>query len=263
MRYLVISDIHANIQALDAVLDDARAAGFDRVLCLGDLVGYGADPEAVVNRILGSEPSHPLNPLNPLTSLVCIRGNHDKVAAGLEPAWNFHDQARQAIEWTTNALSPSSLELLRGLAQGPAEVTPELWICHGAPFDEDHYIFDARDASRAIAGGPAGLTLFGHTHVPAAFASARRGIEVLLPDVALDLPDVQVLEWDRDRAMLVNVGAVGQPRDGDPRAAYGIVDADANVIEFRRVEYDIKTAQERILAAGLPERLASRLDRGA
>jgi predicted phosphodiesterase len=134
MRYLVISDIHANLQALDAVLDDARAARFDQVLCLGDLVGYGADPEAVVDRILGSEPSNPLNPLNPLTPSTVIRGNHDKVAAGLEPAWDFHDQARQAIEWTSGALSNWSLASLRGLAQGPVEVTPDLWICHGAPF---------------------------------------------------------------------------------------------------------------------------------
>ncbi len=251
MRYLVISDIHANLQALEAVLADARVARFDHVLCLGDLVGYGADPEAVVARILQ------------LTPLSVIRGNHDKVAAGLEPAWDFHDQARQAIEWTTRALSSGSIETLRALAKGPVEVTPEIWICHGAPFDEDHYVFDARDASRALAGGPLALTLFGHTHVPAAFAGARRGIDVLLPDLSPDHPDVHVLEWDRSRPMLVNVGAVGQPRDGDPRAAYGIVDAAANVIEFRRVEYDIKTAQERILAAGLPERLAMRLDRGA
>jgi len=254
MRYLVISDIHANLQALEAVLEDARRARFDQVLCLGDLVGYGADPENVIDSVLR------LNPLH------VIRGNHDKVAAGLEPAWDFHDQARQAIEWTTNALSPGALESLRGLPQGPMEVTPELWICHGAPFDEDHYIFDPRDASRALqhlAGGPAALTLFGHTHIPAAFAGARFGIAVLIPDQSEESPDVQVLEWDRARPMLVNVGAVGQPRDGDPRAAYGIVDSETNVIEFRRVEYDIKTAQERILAAGLPERLATRLDRGA
>lgn len=251
MRYLVISDIHGNLQALDAVLADARAARFDHVLCLGDLVGYGADPEAVADSVLH------------LTPLTVVRGNHDKVASGIEPAFNFHDQARQAIEWTTGALSPASLKALRDLPTGPVDVTPELVICHGAPYDEDHYIFDARDASRALMGGPIALTLFGHTHVPAAFAAARRGIEVLLPDLSPDMPGVQVLAWDRERPMLVNVGAVGQPRDGDPRAAYGIVDSDQNVIEFRRAEYDIKTAQERILAAGLPERLATRLDRGA
>ncbi len=259
MRYLVISDIHGNLQALEAVLDDARGARFDHVLCLGDLVGYGADPEEVVDRILR---------LSPLT---VIRGNHDKVASGLEPAHNFHDQARQAIEWTTSVLTQESLEKLRALPAGPLDVTPELCICHGAPFDEDHYIFDARDASRALAsglasqamGGPIALTLFGHTHVPAAFAATSRRIEVLLPDLSPDSLDVQVLEWDRARPMLVNVGAVGQPRDGDPRAAYGIVDSSRNMIEFRRVEYDIKTAQERIRAAGLPERLATRLDRGA
>src|SRR5690348_3492926 len=103
MRYLVISDIHANLQALDAVLDDARAAGFERVLCLGDLVGYGADPQAVVDKVLRLAP------------LIIVRGNHDKVASGIETAWDFHEQARQAIVWTTDALSPDALESLRSL----------------------------------------------------------------------------------------------------------------------------------------------------
>jgi diadenosine tetraphosphatase ApaH/serine/threonine PP2A family protein phosphatase len=251
MRYLVISDIHGNLQALEAVLADARRARFDHVLCLGDLVGYGADPEAVVSTILGHTPQ------------TVIRGNHDKVAAGLTPSWDFHDQARLAIEWTTAALSAQTLARLAALPMGPLDAAPGLRICHGAPFDEDHYIFDAHDASRALAHGGVALTLFGHTHVPAAFAATRRGVELLLPDLDPTQPDTQVLPWDRSRAMLVNVGAVGQPRDGDPRAAYGIVDDTREVIEFRRVDYDVKTAQERILAAGLPERLASRLDRGA
>jgi diadenosine tetraphosphatase ApaH/serine/threonine PP2A family protein phosphatase len=251
MRYLVISDVHANLQALEAVLADARRVGFDHVLCLGDLVGYGADPDRVVSAILA---------LSPLT---VIRGNHDKVAAGIASAGDFHDQARRAIEWTTRALSADGLTRLAALPAGPLEVRADRWLCHGAPFDEDHYIFDARDASRALATGPTALTLFGHTHVPAAFAAAPRGVDLLLPDIDADVPGAQVLAWDRTRPMLVNVGAVGQPRDGDPRAAYGIVDDEANRIEFRRVDYDINTAQERILAAGLPERLASRLDRGA
>lgn len=257
MRYLVISDVHANLQALEAVLADASRAGFDRVLCLGDLVGYGGDPEAVCAAVLSLGP-------------VIIRGNHDKVAAGIDSAMAFHDQARQAIEWTRQALSTAMLGALRALPPGPLEVVPGLRICHGAPFDEDHYIFDARDAARALsdgalgrAAGPSSLTLFGHTHVPAAFAGGARGISILLPDLSPTQTDTQVLPWDPSASMLVNVGAVGQPRDGDPRAAYGVVDTASRVIEFHRVEYDIKTAQERILAAGLPERLATRLDRGA
>lgn len=258
MRYLVLSDIHGNLQALEAVLADARGVGFDATLVLGDLVGYGGDPEAVIDVTLG------------LSAAAIVRGNHDRVAAGLSPSADFHDQARAAIDWTRQTLSATALDALAALPEGPVDVTAGLMICHGAPFDEDHYIFDARDAWRALTfdvrdGEPPMLCLFGHTHVPAAFAAGRRhGVEVLLPDPDSDDEDrAQYLRWDRTRATLVNFGAVGQPRDGDPRAAYGIVDLARGRLIFRRVEYDIKTAQDRILAAGLPERLALRLDRGA
>jgi diadenosine tetraphosphatase ApaH/serine/threonine PP2A family protein phosphatase len=253
-RYLVISDIHANLPALEAVLADAARAGqppYDGVLCLGDLVGYGAEPTAVVERVMGL----------PLSGVV--RGNHDKVAAGLESSRLFHDQARRAIEWTAATLTPDARAVIRAFPRGPLTVPPNVRICHGAPFDEDYYIFDSRDAWRALEGEPAGgLCLFGHTHVPAAFGLTPRGVEVLLPDADAAAPGVTRLEWRRDLPMLVNVGAVGQPRDGDPRAAYGIIDEARRTIEFHRVEYDIAAAQARIRAAGLPERLASRLDRG-
>jgi diadenosine tetraphosphatase ApaH/serine/threonine PP2A family protein phosphatase len=257
MRYLVLSDIHANLQALDAVIADARRVGFDATLVLGDLVGYGADPQAVIDTTLALNPA------------AVVRGNHDRVAAGLTSAVDFHDQARVAIEWTRRTLSSSALQSLVDLPEGPVDVLPGLMICHGAPFDEDHYIFEARDAWRALAfdvrdGEPPTLCLFGHTHVPAAFASTRHGVELLLPDPdADDENHATMLAWDPSRAMLVNFGAVGQPRDGDPRAAYGIVDTAARRIIFRRIDYDIKTAQQRIIAAGLPERMALRLDRGA
>lgn len=257
MRYLVLSDIHGNLQALEAVLDDARGVGFDGTLVLGDLVGYGADPQAVVERTLALQPT------------AIVRGNHDRVAAGLTSARDFHDQARAAIEWTRRTMSDETLEAIAALPEGPIDVAPGLMICHGAPFDEDHYIFDTRDAWRALqfdlrAGEPPMLCLYGHTHVPAAFGATARTVEVLLPE-----PDpihgdrAQWLPWDRTRGMLVNFGAVGQPRDGDPRAAYGIVDVARRQLIFRRVDYDIKGAQDRILRAGLPERMAHRLDRGA
>ena len=258
MRYLVISDIHGNLQALEAVIADARAVGFDATLVLGDLVGYGADPQAVLDTTLALDPK------------AIVRGNHDRVAAGISSASDFHDQARLAIEWTRRVLSPAALDAIADLPEGPIDVAPGLMICHGAPFDEDHYIFEARDAFRALEfdvrpGEPPMLCLFGHTHVPAAFGqTASRGVAVLLPDPDPDdEARAQVLHWSRTRGMLVNFGAVGQPRDGDPRAAYGIVDTETRRLIYRRVDYDIKTAQQRIIAAGLPERMALRLDRGA
>jgi len=258
MRYLVITDVHGNLQALEAVIADARAVGFDATLVLGDLVGYGADPQAVIETTLALDP------------IAMVRGNHDRVAAGLTSARGFHDQARAAIEWTRRVLSPSAMKVIANLPEGPIDVTADLMICHGAPFDEDHYIFDTRDAVRALDVGirdrePPMLCLYGHTHVPAAFgASVRRSVEILLPEPdPADEAHGQVLAWERTRGMLVNFGAVGQPRDGDPRAAYGIVDSETRRLHFRRVDYDIKTAQQRILAAGLPERMARRLDRGA
>lgn len=257
MRYLVLSDIHGNLQALDAVLADARTVGFDATLVLGDLVGYGADPQAVMDTVMALPPT------------AIVRGNHDRVAAGLSSAADFHDQARLAIEWTRRAVTPATLRTIADLPVGPIDVAPGLMICHGAPFDEDHYIFDARDAWRALRfgvreGEPGMLCLFGHTHVPAAFAATARGVEILMPDPdPIDAARSQRLSWDRTRGMLVNFGAVGQPRDGDPRAAYGIVDQERRDILFRRVDYDIKAAQQRIIAAGLPDRMALRLDRGA
>ncbi len=257
MRYLVLSDIHANLQALEAVVADARRVGFDATLVLGDLVGYGADPEAVIDAVVALQP------------IAMVRGNHDRVAAGVTSARDFHEQARAAIAWTRATLSPEAMQRLTELPEGPMDVAPGLMICHGSPMDEDQYLFDTRDAWRALdfdvrPGEPPMLCLFGHTHVPAAFAATARGVELLLPEPDDDAPDAaQWLAWERDRGMLVNFGAVGQPRDGDPRAAYGIVDAAARRIIFRRVDYDIQTAQERILRAGLPERMAHRLDRGA
>lgn len=257
MRYLVLSDIHGNLQALDAVLADAGRVGYDATLVLGDLVGYGADPQAVVERALALEP------------VAIVRGNHDRVAAGITSARDFHDQARAAIEWTRRTMRADTLDALAALPEGPIDVAPGLMICHGAPFDEDHYIFETRDAWRALqfdlrAGEPPMLCLYGHTHVPAAFGATARNVEVLLPEPDReDEGRAQWLAWERTRGMLVNFGAVGQPRDGDPRAAYGIVDAARRRLIFRRVDYDIKGAQDRILRAGLPERMAHRLDRGA
>ena len=244
MRYLILSDMHGNKQALDAVLDDAATLGYDAALVLGDLVGYGADPQAIIEATLALEP------------IAMIRGNHDKVCAGLEPATLFNDIARRSIEWTASVLPAEHLRVLADLPMGPALVVDGLEICHGTPFDEDYYVFDPDDARRAIDSAQGRICLFGHTHVPAIYATAdppKSGRADLAEDeVALPL----------EGPVLLNAGSVGQPRDGDPRAAYGILDVERNVIRMRRVVYDIAEAQARIRAAGLPPALAARLERG-
>ncbi|MEZ5318578.1 MAG: metallophosphoesterase family protein [Vicinamibacterales bacterium] len=244
MRYLILSDLHANLQATDAVLADAATLGYDQVLVLGDLVGYGADPVAVMDRTFALEPA------------AIVRGNHDKVCAGLEPPLYFNDAARASVEWTRKALSPAHLTRLAALPKGPTLVTPALQICHGAPFDEDHYIFDGRDAVRAVDAAKGRICLFGHTHVPAIYTTVGDPMhkEPGLADDELRVP--------AEGPLLLNVGSVGQPRDGDPRAAYGLLDLEAGTIRMRRVEYDIAAAQQRIIEAGLPEGLATRLSRG-
>jgi diadenosine tetraphosphatase ApaH/serine/threonine PP2A family protein phosphatase len=242
VRYLILSDIHSNLQALDAVLAAASRERYDAALVLGDLVGYAADPSAVIARTCALRPA------------AMIRGNHDRVCAGLGSAAGFSDVARQAIEWTAATLSWEDLAVLAALPEGPREVGDGLVICHGAPFDEDHYILGAEDARRAMAAVTGALCLFGHTHWPAVFASDMLGQFPAAPD--------QPVRLAAHRQWLVNVGSVGQPRDGDPRAAYGLLDTAAGHLTLRRVEYDIAGAQERILGEGLPRWLADRLALG-
>jgi diadenosine tetraphosphatase ApaH/serine/threonine PP2A family protein phosphatase len=244
VRYLIISDLHANLHAFDAVLSDAASLGYDEVLVLGDLVGYGGDPGAVVDRTLALAPRG------------LIRGNHDKVAAGIDSADLFNQIARTSIEWTRGVLSAAQLAELAALPAGPMTITGELEICHGAPFDEDHYIFDTADAARAAEAASARLCFFGHTHVPSIFALPDDPMrhEPGLEDDELRLP--------REGPALVNVGSVGQPRDGDPRAAYGLLDLDRETLRLRRVTYDVAGAQRRIVEQGLPPWLAERLGRG-
>jgi diadenosine tetraphosphatase ApaH/serine/threonine PP2A family protein phosphatase len=243
VRYLVLSDIHANLQALDAVLEDARTIGFDATVCLGDLVGYGAEPGEVIARVQALAP------------VAMVRGNHDKVCAGLEPPAFFNEVARASVEWTRSVLTPAETAMLAGLPRGPIGLD-SCEVCHGSPADEDGYVFDVEDAARAIAIMTRAVCLFGHTHVPTVLTDAAS------PLVARGEAGDRVVVLPRQAHTLVNVGAVGQPRDGDPRAAYGIWDDQARTIRMRRARYDVKTAQQAILSAGLPTFLALRLERG-
>jgi diadenosine tetraphosphatase ApaH/serine/threonine PP2A family protein phosphatase len=243
LKYLVISDIHANLEALEAVLGAAGA--YDHALVLGDLVGYGADPNAVIDHIRS------------IPSATIIRGNHDQVGAGHENTDGFNYLARHAISWTANTLTPEHRAWLARLPEGPVLVDDLVEICHGSPFDEDVYVFDDLDAMRAIRASRRPLCLFGHTHVAAAFqvAGSMRHIGQLHV-TRVEIPT------NGSARFLVNCGAVGQPRDGDPRAAFGVLDTATRTLTLKRVDYDLPAAQAKILAAGLPEVLAQRLALG-
>jgi diadenosine tetraphosphatase ApaH/serine/threonine PP2A family protein phosphatase len=241
MRYLVLSDVHGNLEALTAVLD-ASAGQWDQVLVLGDLVGYGADPNAVIGRI------------RTLPVAAMVRGNHDKVACGLDSVDSFNHVARQAIEWTARMLTPDNLRWLAELPRGPVRVDDLAEICHGAPWDEDAYLFDERDVERAMPLPGPPLCLFGHTHVPSVFRAGAT-VEASLP-IRGERCRVDVEAGDH---FLVNCGAVGQPRDNDPRAAYGLLEPAERAVTIVRTPYDVAGAQARIIAAGLPPVLAQRL----
>ncbi len=243
VRYLILSDIHANLDALDAVLAAAPRDTWDRVIVLGDLVGYGADPNAVVDRVRALDP------------LAVIRGNHDKACCGIEDASNFNHVARIAASWTEGHLTPENREYLRDLPAGPVVIDDRVEICHGSPFDEDHYIFDAEDARRALEAGDRQLCLFGHTHLPVVFRRAGTMYDGFLPEGDADT----TLTLQDGVRYVINPGSVGQPRDGDPRAGFAIYDTEGPTLTLRRVPYAVDAAQRRILGAGLPASLANRL----
>jgi len=246
MRTLILGDIHSNIDALDAVLMAAASLRIDRAVVLGDLVGYNAAPRQVLWR------------LDTLAPILTVRGNHDKVCAGLETAANFHPLARQAIEWTRRQLTPDGLAHLADLPKGPLMLGETVELCHGAPFDEDFYVQDALDGRRALEAAVAPLCLNGHTHVTAVYRTHGMSVRDETP---LEY-ELSVVEFPLTGRVLVNVGSVGQPRDGDPRAAFGVLDEGAGTLELRRVPYNVESAQRRIVEAGLPTFLATRLGRG-
>lgn len=246
MRYLVLTDIHANMEGLEACLADAGRHGYDSILVLGDIVGYGPDPNAVINRIRDLKPA------------AIVRGNHDKVAMGLSQAEGFHAAARAAATWMLETLTPVNRQWLVELPMGPTIVEGGVEICHGAPFDEDAYIFDELDARQALDAATELVTFYGHTHFAVAFRMNGDSLDVIGPAAVGDT----ILLLDPAAKYLVNPGSVGQPRDGDPRAAYAIYDTVAQRIDMRRTSYDIEATQEKMWKAGLPDPLARRLSAG-
>jgi predicted phosphodiesterase len=245
VRYLILSDIHANWEALRAVV--ARAgSSYDRIVCCGDLVGYGADPDAVVEWVRENVSS-------------VIRGNHDKVCAGLEDLEWFNPVARLSAVWTQAAVKLENLTYLRELAQGPERVNG-FQILHGSPLDEDEYVLSEQDVAQVAPYLDCDVSFFGHTHVQGAFLCHRNGAKRL---ATIDAAAGEgTIELEKDVNYLINPGSVGQPRDGDRRAAYAIYEPAARLVSLYRAEYDIASAQRKIIDAGLPELLALRLDAG-
>ena len=245
MRYLILSDIHANWEALQAVLSRAQS-GYDRIVCCGDVVGYGANPDEVTEWARDNVHS-------------IVRGNHDKACAGLEDLEWFNAVARTSALWTQETMKPDNISYLHDLAKGPERIDG-FQIVHGSPLDEDEYVVSEQDVAQVAPYLDASLSFFGHTHLQGGFLCHRNGVK-RLRGVSAEA-DSEVLELEAGSSYLINPGSVGQPRDGDPRAAYAIYQPDNCTVTLFRAVYDLAAAQRKILEAGLPELLAVRLEAG-
>ncbi len=240
MRYGIFSDIHGNLEALEAVLESFLKEKVDRCLHIGDIVGYGADPSKCIKAI-------------EKLSCVGVAGNHDWAASDLYDPVNFNEAAREAVLWTEAVLSWEEIGFLKSLELVFAE--NDFTLVHGtleSPGDFN-YMFDRRDARSSFTCMRTRLCFIGHTHVPGIFMSSK-GV--------VTYSRVQMLTLAPLAKYIINVGSVGQPRDGNPRAAYAIYDDEKETVAIKRVEYDVKKAQDKILKAGLPSILAYRLSVG-
>jgi predicted phosphodiesterase len=245
MRYLILSDIHANREALAAVLAHVKRKRWDRAIVLGDVVGYGANPNQAVDLVRALKP------------LVAIRGNHDKVCSGVEDGEMFNRVALQAAMWTRRKLTAANLRWLQSLPEGPLIVDGAFAVAHGTPIDEDAYIFGEIEALNVFRQTTFPLCFFGHSHFPVVFGLSPDAIQTVLttsPSFHFRLePGVRYL---------VNPGSIGQPRDGTPLASFAMFDSDTSTVSVHRVAYPLERAQQRILDAGLPRPLADRLALG-
>lgn len=239
MRVAVLSDIHSNLAALEAVLDALQP--FDAVWQLGDIVGYGPDPDAVVSALSAIGAGG-------------VRGNHDSAALGMIDADAFNDDARDAVEWTAERLGEATRTWLAALPERATE--DDFTLVHGSPRDPTwEYVYSMPVARANFPAFATPHCLVGHTHVPLVFRLDDGRIETLQPSHGSRLP------LDERRA-IINPGSVGQPRDGDPRACGMLFDTESRVLEWRRVAYPVATTQERMREAGLPQRLIERLSLG-
>jgi diadenosine tetraphosphatase ApaH/serine/threonine PP2A family protein phosphatase len=250
LRILLLSDIHANLEALEACMTAASA--FDFVANLGDIVGYGGSPNEVIvrSRDLGR---------------IFVRGNHDKAATGLLDLDDFNPLAAIAATWTRDQLTPEHHQWLHALPQGPLSLEgfPHVQLVHGSPGDEDAYIVSIGDALVPLLALTTPLTFFGHTHLQGGFFANGSSADGFRPEYrTVGQAESVSLQLKPNTRYMINPGSVGQPRDGDWRAAFALFDTEAQVVHFHRTPYNLKAAQDRILSANLPARLATRLAAG-
>jgi predicted phosphodiesterase len=247
LRYLLLSDIHSNLEALQACLELAQGK-YEQVLCLGDLVGYGPDPNAVIEKIRA------------LASII-IRGNHDKACSGDPVAAEFNPLARLATEWTRNELTPEHFGFLHSLPAGPVQLDG-FQIVHGSPLDEDDYILGPVQAFPLLRSPENHTVCFGHTHNQGGFMISAQGrfqsIRLPLKKDGLTL----ALPLEEQGRYLLNPGSIGQPRDGDWRAAFAVFDSGRRIVEYFRVSYSLPKTQAKMRKAGLPPLLIQRLEYG-
>ena len=245
MRALVLSDLHSNAAALRAVMQHVRRKRFSEVICLGDFVGYGAQPNQVLDTMR-----------NLHAKKLYIRGNHDRVAAGVEEGYGFNQAAKSAALWTREHLSAPNRRFLNELLLGPVRHDGVI-LCHGSPNDEDEYVFHEGHAAAIFAMHDAPVIFYGHTHLPVIFSVDQDG-EVR----GMRAQPGEVIHLDRHTRYLVNPGSVGQPRDRNPESSFALYDSDKMTVQFQRVRYDYRKTQQAILRAGLPHILADRLATG-
>lgn len=252
MKYLIFSDIHSNLEAFEAVLNEAEAQGVENYVFLGDAVGYYTNPNEVLEH------------LKLLPSLVIVRGNHDKVVAGLDDGADFNYIALKSALWNQEQISESNRRYLLSFPSGPIFVNDTLadltfMICHGSPYDEDRYIFQESEAEEILRDSSLNsrLSFFGHTHFAVIYAFDGRRLYEILPD-----GDMCLLKLSPNLRYLINPGSVGQPRDANPKLSFAIFDSEAMTLSIQRCEYNIEAVQKKVIEARLPERLAIRLTLG-
>lgn len=247
MLYAVISDIHSNLEALQAALRFLRRKPIRCWLVLGDLVGYGASPNEVVRLIQSLRPRR------------VVRGNHDRVAAGLDTWESFNEVAAMAIQWTQRKIHPAIRGFLRQLPAGPLPVDSRMVITHGCPLDEDAYVLSTQDAAPNFGATHASIIWFGHTHLPVIYRWVD-GDRVRVLRIPL-ARRVRIRLRPEERYM-INPGSIGQPRDRVPLLSFCVMNTARWTVTYYRLPYDIQKAQARILWAGLPPFLAQRLALG-
>ena len=244
MKYLVFSDIHSNLEAFNRLLAITKNKAIDKYIFLGDLVGYGPDPNEIINLF------------RDLGGVSYIRGNHDKVVADLESSSLFNPVAAYSAEWSKTQISDDNLQYMKDIKKGPDVVDHFITICHGSTFDEDYYVFSMFDALESFKFMETSIGFFGHTHFPIIYLLRNEKIDVV------PLNSKIRIKLDRNTKYLINPGSIGQPRDKNPNSSYIIFDSTRRDISFFRFSYNFKKTQKKIINAGLPETLASRLESG-